>query len=346
MDKILAGSAKHLELVGGLKDLEYLMLNLQFRCNYSCLGCCNSNREISKKGTPLSLEKISSLIDEAKDLGMRVVVIAGEGEPFLDKRIDTIIGEIYYAGLIPYIFTNGSLLNKERAQFLKEHNASLVIQLNSLNKDTYEKLSCKAGSFDIVIDNLENIRNVFSDTYSTIGNYGLRRIAINAVISSVNLDELFVKGFNIDGKFIKCFICGEEPDIFEPLKDFCGNDFALVYNSLMRIGKASSDENFEDIEEIKVRIRESSKNSFPLGTISSGQWCAYMRNGISVGAGGDILTCAYSLESAGKLGNIREGVLRKYFGIANSAVDKFYEQNVHNRCILRHLYYKEFIHGL
>lgn len=56
--------------------------------------------------------------------------------------------------------------------------------------------------------------------------------------------------------------------------------------------------------------------------------------------------CAYSLETAGNLGNVREGGLRKHIGVANGEVDNFYNQAHHSRCILRHPNYQKFIEGL
>ena len=67
-----------------------------------------------------------------------------------------------------------------------------------------------------------------------------------------------------------------------------------------------------------------------------------MRNGISVGARGEILACAYALESAGLMGNIREGGLSQFIGRANAAIDRFHEQYRHTRCIVRHPHYDKF----
>ncbi|MBU0471631.1 MAG: hypothetical protein KKF65_03335, partial [Nanoarchaeota archaeon] len=68
-----------MELDGGLRNLEYLMLNLPYNCNYKCSKCCNDSRGNSTK-KPLSSDEIHELIIETKRLGTRVLVIAGEGE--------------------------------------------------------------------------------------------------------------------------------------------------------------------------------------------------------------------------------------------------------------------------
>jgi MoaA/NifB/PqqE/SkfB family radical SAM enzyme len=317
MKIVLRGSTKYLELDGGLKNLEYLMLNLPHACNYKCLKCCNFGR--ASEGHPLSRTEIFGLIDEAKSVGGRVLVIAGEGEPLLDKKIRSIVAKADNAGLIPYIFTNGSLLNERTTRFFRDHNTSLVINLDSLSRHTYERLSGVKGSFATIMSNLDDVRKIFSNTYSKIEGYNVRRIAINTVVSSHNVLEA------------------------KRMQEFCGDDFVLVYNTPMSIGKASADLSFKTNKEMEEKIKQLSGKTIPLGTSFDGNWCAYMRNGISVGASGEILACAYSLESASKFGNIRSDGLRKHVGKANLAVDDFYRKKGHSRCILRHQAYSSFL---
>ncbi len=310
MEKLLVGSARHLELEGGLRDLEYLMLNLPYSCNYRCSKCCNASRG-NPTEQPLLFEETKWLIKEAKDLGMRVLVIAGEGEPFLDKNIREIIKQTNQSKLIPYIFTNGSRLDADTTQFLRNNGASLVINIDSLDKETYEELTGVKDSFQAIYKNVKEIREQFKDTHSQLGNYELRRIAINTVVSHRNKGELV------------------------QIKDFCGEDFVFVCNTPMNIGRAMGNAQFSDVV--------PKLNTIPLGTTSDGCWCAYMRNGISVGTNGDILTCAYSLESSKLLGNVRQGGLIQHIGYANKKVDEFYMGKNPSRCILRHPHYQEFI---
>jgi hypothetical protein len=281
----------------------------------------------------LTVGETNSLIREAGDLGFRVLGIAGEGEPLLDDNLPRIIHEANRSGLIPYIFTNGSRLDYETARYMKNHGASLVINLDSLSEEKYERMNEVDGSFDTVMRNLQIAKEMFSDTYSEIGGHSLRRIAINTVVSGHNIDEVFLNRH----------WCGEDVEL-QPFSDFCGGDFVLVYNTPMATGRAASDSGFTLTGNIEEKI--ASSGVIPLGTISDGSWCAYMRNGISVGAGGEVLLCPYSLESAGALGNVRDSGLGPHLGVANSVVDGFYEKNGHARCILRHPKYIELIEEL
>jgi MoaA/NifB/PqqE/SkfB family radical SAM enzyme len=316
MNKILAGSAKHLELSGGLKPFEYLMLNLPFACNYKCTKCCNAGRETGSAASFLSLQEIFNLIADARDMGARVLVIAGEGEPLLDANFPEIVRKADELGLIPYVFTNGSRLENDIISFLKKHNASLVINLDSIASEKYGALSGGSGNLEKVLSNLEIVRKEFSGSISKINGNPLHRIAINTVVSESNFSEL------------------------EKINAFCGNDFVWVCNLPIKIGKASSAIQFS--KDFSARIPPS----IPLGTTSGKKWCAYLRNGISVGANGEILACAYSLETANCFGNIRDNPLMQFAGKANSAIDKFYLKEGHSRCVLRHGKYSEFVNFL
>jgi len=320
MNKLLRGSMRHLESEGRRGRLNYFMLNLPYDCNYRCRKCCNSERGERASAKPLALEEIARLVREAKDLDAHVCAIAGEGEPLLDSRIRGIVTEIDDAGLIPYIFTNGSLLNEEMACFLMEHNASLVINVDSLRKETYELLCGVKGSFETVFKNLESARRIFHDAWCQIGEHILRRIAINTVVSPHNVKEL------------------------KEISDFCGDEFVWVYNEPIRVGRARNAPDFENAD--CTAIQPSLPENIPLGTTSDGKWCGYMADGISVGTNGEILACAYALESGGKLGNARNGGLKHYIGAAKLAVADFYCTRGHSRCILRHPDYRGFIDAL
>ena len=189
MEILLVGSARHLELDGGLRDLEYLMLNLPHTCNYRCLKCCNYDRGESAE-KPLSYDEIKELTAEAKDLEMRVLVFAGEGEPLLDDNFYNIVSHANEKELIPYIFTNGSMLDIKTTQFLKNNGASLVVNIDSLKKELYEDLTGVEGSFERIFKNIQEIRGQFKDSHSQINSYELRRVAINTVISRKNQGEL------------------------------------------------------------------------------------------------------------------------------------------------------------
>lgn len=318
--KLLRGSAIYWHMQNKLDPLTYLMLNLPYACNYDCLKCCNAwgGRQ---KNKPLTMLEISNTISEAFDLGIKSLVISGEGEPFLNRKMWMILREASKGGLVPLIFTNGSLLGKESVAVAIETGASLVISIDSLVEKTYERLNRVSGSFCALMQNIENVREAYAPTIERGEKSDIVRVSINTVVSKDNYSELFPPGSR------------------ELMREFCGNDFALVYNTPMDKGTATSFPNFTKIPETGIY-----SSTLPLGTFEN--WCAYMHNGISIGYDGSILACGYSLQSEGKLGNVRDGGLASHIGKANKSLEGFYGKFGHERCILRHPRYDEYTRSL
>lgn len=328
---VLRGSVPHLASIGVLneKSLPYLMLNLPFVCNYRCLKCCNLTESHPQESLRkrLTLDQLQQLIEEASSLGFSVLVIAGEGEPLLDKNFRSIVTLASRNRLIPYIFTNGTRLDEDAINFLAEHTASLIISLDSLDSQRYAQLSGKNHSLKTVLTNTERCRTVYSRLHEQTPFGKLVSLAINTVVTLLNMDEV------------------------EHIQQFCGDDIVFVCNRPTRIGLA--EKNWEllygsrpETSDVDLIIERFSKEHGPLGSTSDSRWCAYMRNGVSIGYDGSILTCAYAIETAGSYGTYRQGKLRDVSANVMNSVAAFYVENDHSRCILRHPRYHEFVSSL
>lgn len=312
---ILKGSALYLnkEKKLGKNEIDYMMLNLPFSCNYTCLKCCNRFRKY--KGGLLKINEIEKAILKCKKLGARVVVIAGEGEPTLYKNIKRLIRFIHNNKLIPYIFTNGSNLNKTMATFLAQNNATLVINADSFDENKYDKYVSKKGAFKNLIKNLNITKKIYKNKIYKSEKDRVTSLALNLVLNNENYDQI------------------------AEIKKFCNDDIIFVVNQPINIGLAAKDwkrfnktNNFNIDEDV----------SYPLGTLKKGKECSYLRNGISIGSNGKILTCAYALETEGLYGDINDDIKIERKKVMKS-VDDFYKKYGKSRCILRHPQYKKFI---
>jgi len=318
---ILRGSARYLHYTYGKikKDsIDYIMLNLPFLCNYQCIKCCNRFRKF-KTGV-FSIKEIKNTILRLKKLGAKVLVIAGEGEPTLDINFKQIIKFADKNNLIPYVFTNGSKINKQLACFLAKHKASLIINMDSFNPQKYDTYVRKKGAFRILMNNLRFIRKYYQRKIGKSGKHKTVSLAINLVLNNENT--------------------GQIPKI----KKFCDGDMVFVVNEPIFIGSAKK---FWKGGFDKIRKDVYKNVSYPLGTLAPGKECSYLRNGLSIGSDGRILTCAYALETQGLYGNISKSksggdiisVRRKVL----ESVDEFYDKYGKSRCILRHPKYKKFL---
>lgn len=312
---ILKGSARDLyrQYSKTEKSIDYIMLNLPFNCNYRCIKCCNRFRKF--KSGKLSLYKIRDAILRLKKLGAKVLVIAGEGEPTLNRNFKSIVKFADENDIIPYVFTNGSKINQKSAYFLAKHNTSLIINMDSFNPQKYDAYVGRKGSFNTLMKNFRHIRKYYQKNIDESGEYKVVSLAVNLVLNNENRNQI--------------------PEI----KEFCNEDMVFVVNEPINIGSAKKfwKGRFDDAE------TNVYKNvSYPLGTLSPSKECSYMRNGLSIGSDGRILTCAYALETQELYGNIDENLISVKERVMKS-VDEFYAKYGKSRCILRHPKYKKFV---
>ncbi len=325
----LRGSAQDITISTEEKmhALVYLMLNLPYNCNYQCLKCCNmlnGHQPKSKTVPAFNKAKFRHLLAAAKNAGIHVLVVAGEGEPLIDPNFRHIIELASIEGLLPYIFTNGSLLSTDTIQFLAKHRASLIISLDSINPDRYKRLTGGHTDLSKVLTNIDNCRKIYADFIEERDGHRIGSLAINMVVNTINCDEV------------------------EKVQDFCGDDIVFVCNQPTRIGLAERNwtvlygetPSNPNIDSIIARMSVAQQ---PLGTTTDGQWCAYMRNGISISPDGQVLTCAYALETVGLYDAPNLDDLAATNLNVMQSVQEFYDQYGHSRCILRHPKYEEFI---
>jgi len=110
-----------------------MIFSITNRCNLKCKGCYHwAIRE--KSEAEMSAEKMRSVIQEAKELGISFMTLAG-GEPFVRKEILDITKD--FPEIIFLIFTNGLLINEELLEKLKKQkNVVPVISLEGYEEDT------------------------------------------------------------------------------------------------------------------------------------------------------------------------------------------------------------------
>lgn len=318
--KILKGSAVYLNKIEGRTEssLDYLMLNLPFQCNYHCFKCCNRDREIIRPQKYIKLADKIKYIEKCKEFGVRVLVMAGEGEPILNHDFLKLVEFSAKLGLIPYVFTNGSKITPAIATFLATYSTSLIIHLDSFEAKNYDLYSGQKGAFKRLMKNLTTIREIYQPLIYQIGKYKIVSLAINLVLNNKNYDQI------------------------EKLKNFCEDDIVPVVNTVIKTGAAAK--HWKKYNQT-ANLPLDNEVSYPLGSLPNETMCRYLKNGISLGADGQILTCAYALDSAGYYGNFRDDVYTVRQKVIHS-VEEFYYTSGHSRCILRHPQYAKFINQL
>lgn len=143
--------SKRIPLAGGIE--------LTFRCNNNCIHCyCNlpaSDKEEIKK--EMDTETVKKIIDEIADQGCLWLFLTG-GEPLLRRDFKDIWVHAKRKGLLLTLFTNGTLIDDEIADFLSEWRPfSVEITLYGATETTYEAITRIKGSFDRCVNGIERL---------------------------------------------------------------------------------------------------------------------------------------------------------------------------------------------
>jgi MoaA/NifB/PqqE/SkfB family radical SAM enzyme len=116
-----------------------LGLFLTRRCNFACSYCCTETGE--DPADKLSQAELQDAVRQAKAMGARAVVIAGEGEPLLDPILFPFLDFLRDARLKVKIYTNGSAVTAETARRLFARRVAVVFKLHALNERDFNTLA-------------------------------------------------------------------------------------------------------------------------------------------------------------------------------------------------------------
>lgn len=117
----------------GLTVPPFMIMSITRRCNLNCAGCY-SRKLHNKAGEELDDELYHSILDQAEDLGIGIILTAG-GEPLLRDGIIDLLGE--HERIIFPLFTNGMLLDDEKVGKLAEcRNIVPVLSIEGFQGNT------------------------------------------------------------------------------------------------------------------------------------------------------------------------------------------------------------------
>lgn len=124
-------------------------IELTHRCNLNCIHCyCNlpaNNRKVQEK--ELTTKEVFRILDEIAEEGCLWFLITG-GEPLLRKDFKEIYAYAKKKGMLITLFTNGTLITEQIADFLRDYPPFLVeITIYGASKKTYEKITRVPRSF-------------------------------------------------------------------------------------------------------------------------------------------------------------------------------------------------------
>jgi len=128
-------------------------------CNHRCIFCSVDFMGYQKRA--LETDILKKRLTELGQLGLKSIMYAGEGEPFLHKDIAEIIVHTKKAGIDVALTTNGVLMRPDIIDTILSSTEWIKVSCNAGAKETYSKIhKTKAEDFNRVINNLEHAVNV------------------------------------------------------------------------------------------------------------------------------------------------------------------------------------------
>ncbi len=156
---------------------ELLIISLTEACNLRCITC-SIKKEVIKDELELDIDKIFSIINQAKEMKIKIIVLSG-GEPFLIRDIFKIIEYIKKAKLVVSVTTNGFFNDELIKRIISSCIDHLHFSFDGLCVHHNEIRG--RGSFERLMRTVNSIREINPQ----------QSIGFGTVICSKNCNDLF-----------------------------------------------------------------------------------------------------------------------------------------------------------
>lgn len=131
----------------------YMEISPSGACNHRCIFCALDFMEYQARFLDTAVLKIR--LEEMAALGLKSIMYAGEGEPFLHKDMAEIVRHGKSVGLDQAFTTNGTLLTPEISEQILDVTSWIKVSCNAGTAESYARIHrTKASHFDRVMENL------------------------------------------------------------------------------------------------------------------------------------------------------------------------------------------------
>ena len=195
------------------RKFPYIRLSITDVCNYRCTYCLPQGYKKNPDDTRtfMSSEEISRLSKALSELGVCKIRLTG-GEPTVRKDFFDILKDMKQNSNIPKITmtTNGYRLDKIAEKLHNEGLDGINISIDSLNRDTFKKLT----GHDRLPEILEGIKILQKLNFKSIKVNAVLLKGINDKIEDFEKFGNFIKENKIDFRYIELMQTGDNQDYF------------------------------------------------------------------------------------------------------------------------------------
>ena len=132
-----------------------VVIELTHHCNFRCQHCYIPDFQAPDR---LTTERVMELLDELADMGTLYLVFTG-GEFLLRKDWIDIARRARQLGFSLAVLTNGALIDQEIADQLAEVQAYVEISFYANDREVFERITQKPGSFDATLRGIGLVRD-------------------------------------------------------------------------------------------------------------------------------------------------------------------------------------------
>lgn len=137
----------------------YMEVSPSGACNHRCVFCGTDFMGYQKRFIPPDLWRWR--VSEMGKLGIKAIMFAGEGEPFLHPQMEDIAQSAHDAGIDVAFTTNGSLLTEERVAGILPITSWIKISCNAGEPETYSRIHrAHKQDFFKVLANMEKAASI------------------------------------------------------------------------------------------------------------------------------------------------------------------------------------------
>lgn len=253
----------------------YVAFSPSSLCNHHCNFCVYHYKKFEPVYFPMN--SFNKLITEFKELGIRSIFFAGDGEPLLNKDCSKMIVACKEASIDVGLNTNGRLISDSNVEDLVENLEFIRVSLNAGDRESYKKIhGCSLDDFDKVVGNIRKMVEFKKKLNSKI-TIGVQLVLQQANCYGVKKLSTLLKEIGVDYFSVKPFL--KHPDT---LFDDVIADRESILLDLLEHSKNISDGSFQFVIRNNMFQAEEKRNY---------KHCLSTPFMIEIDAKGDVYTC-------------------------------------------------------
>lgn len=181
-ERIYGSEFTPLEIADAVRDGRLLSMEIEFNqsCNFRCIYCYASEAPVRR--SELSREEFLDVIDQARELGARKIIVLG-GEPMLYPHIMEMISHIRSLEMDVELFTNGANITPETARELYKNRVRVVLKMNTFDESLQDTLSGRKGAYAQIQDAFACLKQAGYPSRD-------HQMGISSIICRQNIEEL------------------------------------------------------------------------------------------------------------------------------------------------------------